>query len=385
MIYGVVAFVSGVVWFMHTPGLPDPVWKLILPITIAGALRFPSLRLPTLLLCGFFWAQLTVSHNISTWLPDTLQGVDLQLDGVISGIPDDNGTRVRFEFAPSRMLLKEQKLEPPRKVMLSWYRAEERPRSGESWRFLVRLKRPHGFYNPGGFDYSAWLFRNRIGATGYIRQSDLNARTSESASGISINRLRESIAHQINQRLGVSTGTGILAALVVGIRNGIDQEAWRVFSRTGTNHLIAISGLHIGIVATVGFFLGRRLWRLLGRFTALYPATHAGAFSALLLATFYASLAGFSTPTLRALVMVCAVLLTLVWRRSADPLRGLVLALFVIVLVDPYAVLSPGFWLSFAAVGVIILVIAGRNRPLSGPWSWKAAIAPLLFPRVYYF
>ncbi len=370
MIYGVVAFVVGVVLFMHAPDLPDTAWKLALPVAIAIALRYSFLRLPVLLLCGFLWAQLTVSHSLSTWLPHRLQGVDLQLDGMISDLPADNGTRLRFEFEPSGMRLGDEELQPPHRVMLSWYRTEQRPRIGESWRFLVRLKRPHGFYNPGGFDYAGWLFRNRIEATGYIRQSEINRRLAAPKSGISINRMRESIAHQIHLRLGEGIGAGVLAALVVGIRNGIDQEAWRVFSRTGTNHLVAISGLHIGIVASLGFLLGRLGWSLQGQFAARFPATHAGALCALLLAMVYAALAGFSTPTLRALLMVCAVLLTLVWRRSADPLRGLVLALFVIVLIDPYAVLSPGFWLSFAAVGVIILVMAWRNGPLSGPWSW---------------
>jgi competence protein ComEC len=370
MVFGVVAFVVGVVLFMHAPGLPDPAWKLTLPVAIAIALRYSFLRLPVLLLCGFFWAQLIASHNLSTWLPHTLQGVDLQLDGVISGLPADNGTRLRFELEPSGMQLGDQKLQPPRRVMLSWYRTQERPSIGESWRFMVRLKRPHGFYNPGGFDYAGWLFQNRIEATGYVRQSEINRRLSTPKPGFSINRLRESIAHQIHHQLGEGIGAGILAALVVGIRNGIDQEAWRVFSRTGTNHLVAISGLHIGIVASLGFFLGRLAWRLQGQYAARFPAIHTGALCALLLAMAYAALAGFSTPTLRALVMVCAVLLTLVWRRTTDPFRGLVLALFVIVLIDPYAVLSPGFWLSFAAVGVIILAMVWRNGPLSGPWSW---------------
>ena len=161
--------------------------------------------------------------------------------------------------------------------------------------------------NPGGFDYEHWLFRQGVRATGYVRRGELNRRVGESAWKFPVNRLRQRLADALRAGLGDSPMQDILLALAIGERSGISPGQWEVFTRTGTNHLMSISGLHIGLVAGFVFFLLRRFWALTGTMAEHWPATKAAAVGSLLAAAAYAALAGFAVPTQRALVMVAVV------------------------------------------------------------------------------
>ncbi len=245
----------------------------------------------------------------------------------------------------------------PRRLRLSWY-GGPLVHAGEIWRLTVRLKSPRGFHNPGGFDYERWLFAHGIGATGYVRRSDGN-RLLEPPRGI--DALRGRLAAAIARSLGDSSLSGLVRALALGARDGISPGQWQVLRRTGTAHLVAISGLHIGLVAGLLLWTGRRLWLRFG--TWRIDAGTVGAASALLGAVGYAALAGFSLPTQRALIMLAVSLAAWVWRRHASPWQGYSLALIGVCLRDPLAPLGSGFWLSFTAVAWILFVVANRLGP----------------------
>lgn len=308
---------------------------------------------------GFLWVWLFVAVH---WHPlePPRSGKDWQVQGQIVDFPVRRAGGWRFDF---RVMYADAPL--PRRLRLSWYGGPPL-HVGEVWQLTVRLKSPRGFHNPGGFDYERWLFARGIGATGYVRRSDGN-RLLEPPRGI--DALRGRLAAAIARSLDGSSRSGLVRALALGARDGISPAQWQVLRRTGTAHLVAISGLHIGLVAGSLLGLGRRLWLRFG--TWRLGADTAGAALALLGALGYSALAGFSLPTQRALIMLATALAAWVWRRHASPWQGYSLALIGVCLRDPLAPLGSGFWLSFAAVAWILFVVANR---LGRPRRWMGVL-----------
>ena len=223
---------------------------------------------------------------------------------------------------------------------------------------MVRLKRPHGNFNSGGFDYEKWLFINRYRATGYVRASEETRLLSQEARWYWPNVWRQAINEQISAALDETPARGIIKALTIGSRDEISADQWRILRITGTAHLIAISGLHIGLIAGFGYFACRWIACRIGSLR-IAPRIVA-ALAAIIVSIIYASLAGFSLPTQRALIMVVVVMGGILSQRHVMPVRSIAVAVFLIVVLDPLAVLSAGFWLSFAAVSVIAYVTVGR-------------------------
>jgi competence protein ComEC len=247
------------------------------------------------------------------------------------------------------------------------------------------LKQPRGFANPGGFDYEGWLFQRGIMASGYVRKSDQNLLLGEAGGLISIQRWRQQIRDSINAISAEPRGAALLNGLVVGDRSGINQQQWQLFARTGTSHLIAISGLHIGIVFGLMFFIVRRLWSLSQNLPLLIPSQQAAALIGLIAAIVYAAMAGFAIPTQRALIMLLVFVLGYLLRKPPKPSRALAIALLLVVILDPLAVLSAGFWLSFSAVAAIFFGFTGRVGKIGwlrqwGRVQWMIALglAPVL-------
>ncbi len=239
--------------------------------------------------------------------------------------------------------------------------------------------------NPGGFDYEGWLFRAGVHVTGYVRESSENRRLAESDAGYLLQSLRQTLRDRINHAVTDPSVAGMIVALVIGDRSGLSREQWDLFSHTGTNHLMAISGLHIGIVAGLVFFLFRWLWSRSSRLCLYWPAPQAAAVAAMLVALFYAALAGFAIPTQRALIMLAVVMGGILLRRQQRASHILSLALLLVVVIDPQAVMSAGFWLSFSAVAIILYGLSGRihSKGLWRKWGqvqWVVAVglAPLL-------
>ncbi len=385
MIAAVLFFAAGVVCLQWQPQLPHPGWIGLLLLPPLGFRLPPHLR-PTLLFpAGFLWALLHAHLTLSDSLAPELEGRDLRAVGVVASLPQVQDGRTRFEFRIERLELDGGAQPSPGQVRLSWYQQAANIQAGQRWSLTVRLKRPHGFANPGGFDYEQWLFQQGIRATGYVRGKEAHRYLDEDGAGSALLRLRARIREQIRQAVPEEEMAALLCALVIGDRGGISREAWQAFTRTGTNHLIAISGLHIGMVAGLVYFLVSGVWRRLPGLSLRLPAQQAAAVGAMMAAAGYAALAGFAIPTQRALIMLAVLFGALLLKRVVRPFHGLALALFLVLLLDPLAVLSVGFWLSFAAVAAILYGMAGRLDADRGPRQWGRiqwlvvlALAPVL-------
>lgn len=360
MITGTLLFLAGV-WLLELQAqLPSPWWLAALPLLLVPFYLYRSLRPILALAMGFLWALLHAHMVMQNGIADELQGRDLYVEGVVVSLPDQTRRRARFEFQVERMELDGGELPVPGRIRLSWYQGAPRIGAGQRWGLLVRMKRPHGFANPGGFDYAGWLLQRGVRASGYVRESVRNGLLGEAGGLVTIQRWRQTIRDRINAMSGEPQGAALLNGLVVGDRSGIGQEQWQLFARTGTGHLIAISGLHIGIVFGLMFFVMRRLWCMSRVLPLLLPAQQAAALFGLMAAGVYAAMAGFAIPTQRALIMLLVFVAGYLLRCPPNPSRALATSLLLVLLWDPQAVLSAGFWLSFMAVGAILFGCAGR-------------------------
>jgi competence protein ComEC len=369
----ILAFACGVLFLQLQPALPAFAWAWGALILLPAAIWSKTLRVPVSFTIGFCWTLAMAHVKLDDRLAPELEGRDIEVVGIVAGLPTAGERSLRFEFAPEHA---EAVL--PAKILLSWYRSpahEDQPaivstpvHPGERWRFTVRLRRPHGNANPHGFDYEAWLLERGIGATGYVRP-----RTQPSLLGYRgsfsdwIENIRERIRDRYKLVLDETPASGILAALAVGDQRAISAEEWRLFNRTGVTHLMSISGLHVTMVSGLAAWLAGWLWRRSACLMLRLPARKAAAAAAILGALGYALIAGFAVPAQRTFWMVTVVALALWSGRIAAPSRTLALALGVVLVFDPWAVLSPGFWLSFGAVALIFFT-ADENRAVAKQW-----------------
>ncbi len=369
MISGTIALLLGCLAALHLHPIPV-LWGVgMLVLLTVGLVGAPRLRLPGLWLAGAVWTLLRASMILSHGLPPALEGRDLTVTGVVASIPAPVGEGLRFVFEVERMRLGPREAVPPGRIRLSWYGQAPDLVVGERWRLTVRLKRPRGLSNPGGFDYEAWLFQRGIRATGYVRPSGANARLSP-ATGHRLGRLRQDLGLRIAQALHGHPQTGVIQALSVGLRHNLGPTRWQVLRATGTSHLMAISGLHVGLAAGAGYLLSRQLWSLSPRLVLWLAAPRFAALMATLSALGYSALAGFSVPTQRALIMIGVVMAGQLLRSRAPSGRSLALGLACVLALDPLATLSAGFWLSFCAVAVILLGMGGRPGRQGLWWRW---------------
>lgn len=376
MIRAGLGFAAGVAAFYFLPA-PLPLWPLILT-TLTGVILawfWHGARLPLAFLLGLCWAQLHACALLCQPFPDTLARVPLTVEGRIVSIPSRSGLATRFLFQVEQTVEAkgERALPFTGLVRLSWYAAAPPLQAGERWRLPVRLKPRHGYANPGGFDFERSLFEQGVKATGNLRRGPGLERLDAGAGSHWLTRWRQALAAHLSQVLGESRALGLIQALTIGERSGFAPEDWDVMTRTGTNHLVAISGLHVGLIAGGVFFLARRLWSLSARLTLLLAAPRAAALASALAGLSYAALAGFAISTQRALIMLAVVLGALLWQRTLRPYHALTLALIGVLIVNPAAVLSPGFWLSFGAVAVLFFNL-GQRLPSRSRWTrWGRA------------
>ena len=323
---------------------------------------------------GWAYAAWRAELRLADALPGEWEGRDVVLTGVVAGLPQDFERGLRFTFE-----VEESAAPVPRKLSLAWYkgfRDEEWHalpplHAGERWRLTVRLKRPHGNVNPGGFDYERWLLEQGVRATGYVRPAPDNRRLDAFVPGLmnAVERLREGVRERFRKALPAGAYTGVLVALAVGDQRSIPPELWRVFARTGISHLVAISGMHVTMIAALFAAAVGGLWRRSPTLALRWPAQQAGAVAGFAMAFAYCLLAGWGVPAQRTLYMLGCVALALVARRETAPARVLALALAVVLVLDPWAVMAAGFWLSFGAVALLFLVSSGRLAPEGRLWS----------------
>lgn len=356
MLRTAIVFLAGHL-IVHTSGMLPTLWPwaLVAAALIVGACvaRTPC---GTALVLGAVWAWVNAVGRLDDDLQPELEGVDLIVVGDVVSLPEASRTDVQFEFEVA-----DGDPGVPSRIRLGWYEDAQQPGPGERWQLVVRLKRRNGFANPGGFDYEAQLLRRSIGATGYVRKDDRNRRLSPARPAYAVLRVRAWLAARIAAATGADPMLGILQGLAVGETQQMSAEQWRVLAATGTTHLMAISGLHITLVAALGAWLGGQIVRWRGAQRSKLTAIHGQVIAGVLAAAIYSMLAGFSIPTQRTLVMLSVAFAARAIRREAgiDWIMGV--ALIAVLVLDPFAPLAPGAWLSFGAVGVILLATAGRR------------------------
>ncbi len=344
-------------------------WQLVRPWRVGIV---PLLCVALALGSSYAWlrADVRMSQTLSTvW-----EGRDIELVGIIDELPQADAQGVRFAFAVEKVLTASATV-PPR-IALGWYKAtikelqgEPLPtlHAGERWRLTVRLKRPHGYANPNGFDVEAWLLENELRATGSVRGDEPNRRLAANAGRPIdyVNQLRDRIRERMRQALADKPYAGVLIALALGDQRAISEADWALFNATAVSHLLSISGAHVTLFATWVAWLVFALWRRSPRLMSHMPAQQAASIVAAVIALAYAVLSGFAVPAQRTCYMLLTVALALSLRRSLSPWLILAWALVVVLVIDPWAVLAVGFWFSFSAVAMLMYVTVGRvgERP----------------------
>ncbi len=330
------------------------------------------------LLCfvlGLSWAAWRGEMRLAQALPAHLQQQVVQIQGEISSLPDFSKHNVRFIFQVKSLSFQGQSYPTPGRIRLSWYfpPATEPPplRPGQRWQFSASLKRPHGTVNPGGFDYESWLFQQGIRALGTVRSKPAPQLLASTPAypWQWVQNGRFAVQQAQRAHFAAHPHYGLLSALSVGTTSDLSAAQWRLFRATGTNHLMAISGLHVGMISLLVFLLTHFAYRHLpgryrgGRYLLSVPAFYPAAGLALLAALGYAALAGFSIPTQRALVMLLVLSVSRLLHHHLRLSHSFALALGAVLWLDPTAVLSVGFWLSFGAVGALLYAFSGHTPP----------------------
>ena len=363
-------------------------------------------------LLGFGATGLRATVYLHSALPSALEGRDVRVTGVVARLPQRNETGLRFRLHVESALLDGHPVPVPPRVDVGWYAdaakvvdgAGRSPSStgsplpdlqaGERWQMTLRLKAPHGTRNPHGFDYELYLWEQGVQATGYVRTGAKDpppqriTQTWQHPVELARQAVRTRIFKQVEER----AFAGILAALVVGDQAAIDRLDWDVFRATGVAHLISVSGLHISMFAWGMALMVGWIWRRSGRLCIALPAPSAALLGGVLLATAYAVFSGWGVPAQRTCLMLATVaLLRLSGARWPWPMIWM-LACAVVVASDPWALLQPGFWLSFVAVGILFATNIGaiqadptgarglKHHMLSGlkeQWVITVALTPL--------
>ncbi len=412
MVVSALSFLAGILVVQQMSVLPVIKWLIVIAL-VAGIMAWLRYWRCLFFLVGSIWAIVFAMHRLSDRLPESLEGKEIQIAGTIADLPEVDDRRVRFDFIPMDKIYAprlsgvsvaiptdevnatslsgtgveipvtnvKQKL--PAKLKLSWYYPDQPIKAGQKWTFTVKLKRVHGTMNLGGFDYERFLFTEGIGATGYIRPNPKPVLLGCDSVWNSIAVWRQAIIDELSTNLANSPSLALIKALTIGDGTGIKQGQWDVFRKTGTIHLVVISGSHIGLIAGLVYFLVLKLWAWTG-WLKLSPQKVA-AVSAVLVGVFYSGLAGFSVPTQRSVIMLIIAMAAIIVQRNNRPLNTLAVALFGVLIFDPLAILAVGFWLSFLAVLLIVYAVSGRMSPIGYFWgivklNWftSVGLSPLL-------
>ena len=381
---GFVLGLLGTAWLLHRlaelPDLPAGVAALGLAGAAGCWLAARDagwLAVPAAVLTGGVLAVNLVAWHATGWLGQVvtpeLEGAEVTVTVRVASLPEHGARRSRF-----RAIVEEIHEAPPafaaHELQVSAYPARPEVRAGERRRMTLRLRPPAGHANPGGFDRAAWYYREGLHGSASLRWLGPAAGKSSGTAWSARTRghlhaARGWLRQRLEQAAPDLRHPGLVHALVIGDRQGMSEAEWEAFLRTGTNHLMAISGLHVGLVAGFVGLLGSQLWAVSAALRGAVSRASFMALAGVLGAAVYAGLAGFSIPTQRALIMLTAFMAALLWRRDAVAWRGLGLAAVAVLVLDPASVLAPGFWFSFGAVAVILLLMQGRlGRP-----GWREA------------
>lgn len=325
--------------------------------------RYAKLFIP--LICGFLCAWIYAECTSSFELPKELELQRVIVVGHISSLPQNFVDTYDHALCYSTFTMQTisiNNVKQKTRLKLSWYNNHPNLKVGDKWQLEVKLKRPHTNFNPGSFDFEKYLFQHKIRATGYVVAGKNNFLLETKFLSYPLDRIRESLKDKIMLNLGDTKFSEIIIALILGDESGVEPPEWDVLRNTGTSYLLAISGLHISLVAWIFYFFVDKVVRFFPRLILVWPAQKIATVFGLLAAVIYSALSGFSVPTERALIMLFLMYFTIFLNRKNTITHTLCIALFFILLFDPLATLSDGFWLSFFAVFLIIYISYGRLK-----------------------
>ncbi len=336
---------------------------------------------------GFSYAAWRADVRLADVLPHAWEDVDIGVVGIVDDLPAAGERGERFAFAVERVLTPNALV--PSRLSLAWYAngagdddeeaaAPPAVHPGERWRLTVRLKRSHGNVNPGGFDLEAWLLQQGLRATGVVRDDPRNARVTAFAARPRdyVQRAREAVRARIVAALGDAPYAGVIVALAIGDQRAIPEAQWTVFNHTGVGHLVSISGLHVTVFAAFAGGVAYALARRSARLTSRLPARRIAAITGVLAAGTYVLLAGAEVPAVRTFAMLAVAAIGVAFARPGSAGLVWLWALAAVLLWDPWAPLTPGFWLSYGAVALLLYASAGRLRePPAAGWRARGAAA----------
>lgn len=356
MIFFVLTFLLGDVYLQTFSSLPS--WYLFLSILPAILIIkfFKPARYLSGFLLGFFLTLFHAKYFLTEKEQLFKHSVPHYVAGVITTIPKETLYGTQFLFKINHYSLK-----------LLWH-TKKVLAVGQKWRLFVRLKQIHGLANLGTFDYEASAFKEHILAAGTVVDNSNNKLLIARWYYAPINYLRAYIKTRLLSIIPDDTIGRWLIALAIGDRNNINSSDWEVLRNTGTNHLMAIAGLHIGVIAAFFYFIANKLWRLWPKLLSFYPAQKVGIIASLISAFIYAAFAGFSLPTLRALIMLTVFLTFNLLQRVKTKWYSFAAALFLVLCLNPFDVLDASFWLSFGTVAFIIYRFNYKIKSLFMQW-----------------
>lgn len=341
------AFALGAACLQLSPALPHRAFGISLLLMAVVALwRWPSAGVPAALLMGAAFAALAADYSLDQRLPLALSGQSGEVSVVISGLPERDGKDWRFE-ARVRSSADFPMLESG-KIKLTWYRSDAVLRPGDIWRLQVKLRVPNGARNPGGFDAEKRALEKHWMAQGYVKRN-----ATLLGSEYSIDRFRDHLAASMAAALGAKQAR-FVQSLAIGDTRQLSDSDWDTLRRTGITHLIAISGFHVGIVALAASWWIFCLYRLLPVLAVFMARPRLMALAAIVAAWGYTALAGFAVATVRTALMITSIMACRLLLRRISVAHAVAVSMAFIVCLDTFAVLSPGFWLSFG--GVLLLL-----------------------------
>lgn len=383
MYANVLGFAAGVSAVQFAPSLPDPLsWALALCLSLGAAFGLkrttPRQRgvrrlclLAAWVAAGCAWSAQRAQWRLADELALAAEGRDLQVLGTIAGLPEMRPGSVVFRFDVERA-----DRAVPTHLRLTWYERTAAEgvlpalAAGQRWRLTVRLKRPHGRANPGGGDAEGRLLQQGVRATGYVRGMPGAELLEPRAAGVgaSLGRIREALRARFGEALGDAPWRGMLVAITLGDQAAVPDEHWGLFRRLGIVHLAVVSGLHVTMVAGLAGLAAAALWRRT-RLALRWPTPKLAIVAGLLAGWLFAALAGMGLPLQRSVLMLSALAAAMLADRAIARGRMLAGALAVVLVFDPWAVLAPGFWLSFLAVAILLLNVSrGGGERRSTAW-----------------
>lgn len=356
--------------------LPPALTLWLLLLTVALLLLNPHHRIAAMFPLAFLFTSLAIDHRLTGRLPEPANQTVYQLNGRIGNLPQTDNDSLRFEFFPENA--------PdivPDKILVHWYDRSRQattqtinlPHAGERWQLQLELRTTRRRINFTGVDAERWLFANNIGALGYVQPGDNIIIAA--ASMFDFQGWRSAVYGHLNHAAAGAPAFRLLVALAIADRRALTPADRSLLSATGTGHLLAISGLHIGLAAVMGFYFGRILLLTFPYVIRLNLAILLPWCMAWLAALSYSALAGFGVSTQRALIMLSVATLVVLSRRKVHPGLAWMMAMSLVLLIDPFAPLRAGFWFSFIAVATLLVLFVPRAGKARG---WQTILTAQL-------